>query len=153
MVSNPVMDDFYPADIAPGNYAWDYYRVGLLPGAVHLDGVHALQYIRSRHGDLRGDFARSERQQQVLLAIKGQASHLNVADLPNIANAFNGELKTSMGLAQIRQLLSVAGDFDAQSIHRVVLLPPYTSEGVIAGQDVVIPHWEAIRPLVHQSFP
>jgi anionic cell wall polymer biosynthesis LytR-Cps2A-Psr (LCP) family protein len=125
----------------------------VLPGAVHLDGVHALQYVRSRHGDLRGDFARSERQQQVLLAIKAQASHLNVADLPALAAAFNGEIKTSMGLGRIRQLMSMAGDFDGSGVHRVVLVPPYTSEGFIAGQSVVIPDWSSILPLVHQSFP
>src|SRR6202171_5718584 len=153
IVTNPVMDDFYPADIAPGNYAWDYYRVAVLPGAVHLDGVHALQYVRSRHGDLRGDFARSERQQQVLLAIKAQATHLNVADLPTLAGAFNGEIKTSLGLGRIRQLMSIAGDFDGSSIHPVVLVPPYTTECCIGGQPVVIPDWNAILPVVHQSFP
>ena len=153
IVTNPVMDDFYPSDLTPGGYPYSYYRVAVLPGAVHLDGVHALQYVRSRHGDLRGDFARSERQQQVLLAIKSQASRLNVADLPTLANAFNGEIKTSMGPAHLRQLVSVANDFDGTGIRRVVLAPPYTSEGVIAGQDVVIPHWDTIRPLVHQSFP
>lgn len=152
IVTNPVMDDFYPSDLTPGGYAYDYYRVAVLPGPTHLDGVHALQYVRSRHGDLRGDFARSERQQQVLLAIKGQASHLNVADLPRLAKAFDGEIKTNMGLTRIRQLIGVANDFDGTSIHRIVLVPPYTSEGVIAGQDVVIPHWDTILPFVHQSF-
>src|SRR3981081_4573921 len=138
-VTNPILDDFYPSDLSAGGVPYDYYRAAVLPGAVHLDGVHALQYVRSRHGDLRGDFARSERQQQVLLAIKSQASHLNVADLPALAKAFNGELKTSMGLTRIRQLMSIGNDFDRASIHRVVLVPPYTSESVIAGQDVVIP--------------
>jgi hypothetical protein len=76
-----------------------------------------------------------------------------VADLPTLANAFSGEIKTSMGLTRIRQLMSIGNDFDLASIHRVVLVPPYTSESVIAGQDVVIPHWDTIRPLVHQSFP
>jgi LCP family protein required for cell wall assembly len=153
IVTNPVMDDFYPSDLAPGGYPYDYYRVAVLPGSMHLDGVHALQYVRSRHGDLLGDFARSERQQQVLLAMKGQVSRLNVADLPTLAKAFDGEVKTNMGLTRIRQLMGVANDFDGTSIHRVVLLPPYTSEGTISGQDVVIPHWDTIRPLVHQSFP
>jgi LCP family protein required for cell wall assembly len=151
-VTNPVMDDFYPSDLGVGGYPWDYYRVAVLPGAAHLDGVHALQYVRSRHGDLRGDFGRSERQQQVLLAIKAQASHLNVADLPNLARAFNGEIRTSMGLTRIRQVVAVADQFDAADIHRIVLLPPYTSEGMIAGQNVVIPNWDQILPLVHQSF-
>lgn len=153
IVTNPVLDDFYPSDLTPGGSPYEYYRVAVLPGAVRLDGVHALQYVRSRHGDLRGDFARSERQQQVLLAIKGQSSRLNVADLPALASALNGELKTSMGPTRIRQLLSVAGDFDGQSIHRIVLVDPYTSEGVIAGQYVLMPHWDMIRPLVRQSFP
>ena len=153
VVTNPVMDDFYPSDLGAGDYPYSYYRVAVLPGAVHLDGVHALQYVRSRHGDLRGDFARSERQQQVLLAIKGQASHMNVADLPTLANAFNGEIKTSLGLTRIRQLMAVANDFDGAGVRRVVLVPPYTSEGVIAGQDVVIPNWDQILPLAHQYFP
>jgi LCP family protein required for cell wall assembly len=152
-VTNPVMDDFYPSDLNADGYPWDYYRVAVLPGAVHLDGVHALQYVRSRHGDLRGDFGRSERQQQVLLAIRAQASHLNVADLPSLAKSFSGEIKTSMGLTRIRQVMAIAGQLDASAIHRVVLLPPFTSEGTVAGQNVVIPNWDQILPLVHQSFP
>jgi LCP family protein required for cell wall assembly len=152
VVTNPVMDDFYPSDLGSG-YPYDYYRVAVLPGAVHLDGVHALQYVRSRHGDLRGDFARSERQQQVLLAIKAQASHLNVADLPALADAFNGEIKTSMGLGRMRQVMAMANDFDGSGIHRIVLVPPYTSDGFVGGQSVVIPDWSAILPLVHQTFP
>ena len=153
IVTNPVLDDFYPSDLVPGGNPYDYYRVAVLPGAAHLDGVHALQYARSRHGDLRGDFARSERQQQILLAVKGQASRLSVADLPTLANAFNGEIKTNMGLTRIRQLIGVANDFDGANIRRVVLADPYTSEGLVAGQYVLVPHWDTIRPLVHQSFP
>jgi len=42
LVTNPVMDDFYPADINTSS-PYGYYRVALLPGPVHLDGVHALQ--------------------------------------------------------------------------------------------------------------
>ena len=152
-VTNPVMDDFYPSDLAADGDPYGYYRVAVLPGSTHLDGVHALQYVRSRHGDLRGDFARSERQQQVLLAIKSQASHLNVADLPALAKAFNGELKTSMGLTRIRQLMSMAGEFDGSGVRTVVLVPPYTSEGWVGGQAVVLPDWGQILPLVHQSFP
>ena len=40
-----------------------------------------------------------------------------------------------------------------QGTHRIVLVPPYTSDGFAAGQSVVIPDWSAILPLVHQSFP
>lgn len=152
-VTNPVMDDYYPADLNSADNPYDYYRVAVLPGSAHLDGVHALQYVRSRHGDQRGDFARSERQQQVLLAIKAEASHLNLADLPSLAGAFNGEIKTSIGLDRLRQLLAIANHFDGSNVHRVLLVPPYTSEGFAAGQDVVFPDWKQILPLVHQNFP
>jgi LCP family protein required for cell wall assembly len=152
-VTNPVMDDFYPADLNSADDPYGYYRVAVLPGATHMDGVHALQYVRSRHGDLRGDFARSERQQQLLLAIKSQSSHLNLTDLPTLATAMNGEIKTSISLDRLRALMSIAKDFNGPNIHRVVLLPPYTSEGWADGQSVVFPDWGQILPLVHQSFP
>jgi len=152
-VTNPVMDDYYPNDLSSDQSPYGYHRVAVLPGATHMDGVEALQYVRSRHGDIRGDFARSERQQQLLLAIKATASHLNLADLPALASAFNGEIKTSIGLDRLRAITSIAGNFDGPNIHRVVLVPPYTSEGFAAGQDVVFPDWSRIRPLVRQSFP
>jgi len=152
-VTNPVMDDFYPADLNNADDPYGYYRVAVLPGATHMDGVHALQYVRSRHGDARGDFARSERQQQLLLAIRAQASHLNVADLPRLAAAFNGEIKTSVGLDRLRALLAIAREFNGPNLHRVVLVPPYTSEGFTAGQSVIFPEWGQILPLVHDTFP
>lgn len=152
MVTNPVMDDFYPSDINTSD-PYGYYRVAVLPGAVHLDGVHALQYVRSRHGDLRGDFARSERQQQLLMAIKAKAEHLNAADFPGLAHAMQGELKTTIGLARMRLLFSMASNFSGSNVHRVLLLPPFTSEGFAGGQDVVYPNWGEILPLVHQTFP
>jgi LCP family protein required for cell wall assembly len=152
IVTNPVMDDFYPADINT-NSPYSYYRVALLPGPVHLDGVHALQYVRSRHGDLRGDFARSERQQELLLAMKAESKHLNIANLPDLAAAMNGEVKTSMSLDRMRQLYSVLDQYQPSNIHRIILDSPYTSEGWADGQSVVFPDWGQILPLVHQSFP
>jgi LCP family protein required for cell wall assembly len=152
-VTNPVLDDFYPMDLNPNGNPYDYYRIAVLPGSTHLDGVRALQYVRSRHGDQRGDFARSERQQQLLLAIKAQTKHSNIANLPTVANAMNGEIKTSIGLDRLRALLAIANDFDGTHIHRVVLVPPYTTEGYAAGQDVLFPDWGQILPLVHQTFP
>ncbi len=151
-VTNPVLDDFYPADLNSST-TYGYYRVALMPGPVHLDGVHALQYVRSRHGDLRGDFARSERQQELLLAMKDQAKHLNIADLPDLAAAMSGEIKTSMSLERMRQIYSVLDQYNPADVHRVLLVPPYTSEGFAYGQSVVFPDWGAILPVVHQSFP
>jgi LCP family protein required for cell wall assembly len=153
--SNPVMDDFYPADLESSN-PYSYKRVAVLPGPQHLDGIHALEYVRSRHGDIQEDFGRSQRQQQVLLALRAKAKNVNPTDMPGIAATFNGEFKTSINLGDFRRLrsmLSLAGQItDPAQIQQILLVPPYTSTGVIAGQDVVLPNWPAILPLVRQHF-
>jgi LCP family protein required for cell wall assembly len=152
ITSNPVLDDWYPDDInTPNPYA--IQRIAVLPGPQHLDGGHALQYVRSRHSDLRGDFGRSQRQQQVLIALRAQARNIKPADLPDVAAAFQGELQTSMSLPRIRQLLPIATHVSVESIKQEVLLPPYTSNGKIGDQDVVLPNWSEILPLVRLTFP
>lgn len=152
-VTNPVLDDIYPNDIDQ-KYLYDYTRIAVLPGPQHLDGTHALQYVRSRHNDINGDFGRSARQQEVLLAIKAKASTLNAADLPDISSALSGEFKTSMGLERVRSLLSLANAFDPANVQQVILfVPTYTSYGHIAGQSVLVPHWSQILDVTRQHFP
>jgi LCP family protein required for cell wall assembly len=152
VTSNPVMDDFYPNDINSGN-PYGTYRVAVLPGSQHMDGIHAMQYVRSRHSDLRGDFGRSQRQQQVLLALRAKAKYVNPADLPTLATAFNGELKFDLSIQEIRELLPLAAKIQPQSVKQIVLLGGYTSGQVIDGADALVPNWSLIRPLVHQYFP
>jgi anionic cell wall polymer biosynthesis LytR-Cps2A-Psr (LCP) family protein len=109
--------------------------------------------VRSRHGDLAGDFARSQRQQQLLLAVKIKLRTLNSADLPELVSAFSGELKTSISLTRIGDLFALAQFFnDPNSVHQVVLLPPYTRAAVIDGQDALVPNWDLILPRVRQIF-
>jgi LCP family protein required for cell wall assembly len=152
-VTNPVLDDFYPNDLDV-KYIYGYLRVAVLPGPQHLDGTNALRYVRSRHDDINGDFGRSARQQQVLLALKAKASTLNAADLPDIVNALQGEFKTSMGLDRVRSLLGVASAFDAANVKQIVLyVPAYTSYGTISGQSVLIPHWSQILAITRANFP
>jgi LCP family protein required for cell wall assembly len=151
VTSHPVLDDEYPADVY-SRFPFDYQRVAVLPGPQHLDGIHAMQYVRSRHGDLQSDFGRSQRQQQVLLAIRQKAHQLAPEDIPAIAAAMSGELKTDISLNQVIDLLPLAASLDnPNSIHQIVLLPPYTHGG--GPHSSVIPVWGAILPLVHSYFP
>ena len=152
VASNPVLDDFYPKDINnPDPY--EIERIAVLPGPQHMDGIHALQYVRSRHDDLRSDFGRSIRQQQVLLALRAKAKLLGIADLPDIANAMNQQFNTDMSIGQIGQLLPIAGGVSLSDVQQVILLPPYTSSATIGNQDVLLPNWNLILPTVRQYFP
>ena len=153
VATNPVMDDYHPSDVL-GAYPYDYVRVAVLSGPQHVDGIRALQYVRSRHDDLQGDFGRSQRQQQVLLAIRQKAKQISPTDIPNLAASLNGEVKTSIALNRVTDLVTFASGFDTEAIQQVVLLPPYTHGGtVIGGQSVLTPNWSLILPLVHQTFP
>jgi len=151
VTSNPVMDDYYPADVYGGS-PYGYQRVAVLAGPQHLDGIHAMQYVRSRHSDLQSDFGRSKRQQQVLQAIRLKAKQLAPSDIPALASAIGGELKTSIGLDRVARLVPLAASFDnPDSIQQFVLASPYSRGG--APGDSLYPNWGLILPLVHQYFP
>jgi LCP family protein required for cell wall assembly len=151
VTTHAVLDDLYPADIY-SRFPFDYQRVAVLPGPQHLDGLQAMQYVRSRHGDLQSDFGRSQRQQQVLLAIRTKAKQLAPEDIPSIAAALSGELKTNISLTRVIDLLPLAASLDnPDSITQIVLLPPYTHGGGPGGS--ILPDWGAILPLVQTYFP
>jgi polyisoprenyl-teichoic acid--peptidoglycan teichoic acid transferase len=154
--TGPVMDDFYPADVETSN-AYGYERVNVLAGPQHLNGVQAMQYVRSRHSDLQGDVGRSKRQQAVLIALRAKAKYLNASDIPDLATTFSGQFKTSIPLSRIRSLLPLATALsDPNQVKQVFLdgSPYYTAETLPAPVgDALRPNWSAILPLVHQDFP
>src|SRR5262249_39461256 len=73
-VTHPLVDDNYPDDTSrSGTHKTNPYavkRIYLAPGAQHLNGAQVLEYVRSRHADLVGDIGRTQRQQEVLQALK-----------------------------------------------------------------------------------
>jgi LCP family protein required for cell wall assembly len=151
VTTNPVLDDYYPQDVDGGN-PYGYKRVAVLAGPQHLDGRHAMEYVRSRHSDYQSDFGRSKRQQQVLTAIRQKAKVLGPADVPVLASAIGGEVKTSIGLDRIAMLLPLAASFDnPDSIQQFILNSPYTRGGAPDGS--LYPNWGLILPLVRQYFP
>ena len=152
VATNPVMDDFYPADLS-GKDPYAYERVAVLPGPQHMNGMQALMYVRSRHGDLRSDFGRSQRQQQVLLALRAKAKLLGIANLPDIATAMGNDFSTDMTISEIASLLPIASNIQLQNVKQVILASPYTSTGVLDNEDVLLPDWNLILPETHLYFP
>jgi len=152
----PVMDDFYPADVDTSN-AFGYERVNVLAGPQHLNGMQAMQYVRSRHSDLQGDVGRSKRQQAVLIALRAKAKYLNASDIPDLASSFNGQFKTSIPLSRIRSLLPLATALsDPNQVKQVFLdgSPYYSTETLPPPVgEALRPNWLTILPLVHQDFP
>jgi LCP family protein required for cell wall assembly len=154
-VAHPITDDNYPDDV--GNHTNDIYaykRLYIPPGPQHLDGLPALEYVRSRHADLVGDFGRSARQQQVLSALKTKLNNPDiVGKLPAIANDLNGFVKTDMQLTDAFKLMNFARSLDPNKINRVILGPPYSSSANLpGGESIVNPNCAKIVPVIAKMF-
>jgi LCP family protein required for cell wall assembly len=156
-VNHPIFDDFYPDDTRPGD-PYAYTRVFIPAGWRHLSGRQALEYVRSRHGDSNGDFSRSARQQQLLLALRKKVSAFNViTNLPSLVNDLQDAVQTDLTIPQLFDLAQLSRHIQEGNIHRVVLQAPYycdygwrTQNGLRVS--VLIPNWSRIRPLVKQVF-
>jgi LCP family protein required for cell wall assembly len=159
-VSHAIVDDNYPNDINNKADPYAIERLYLAPGPQHLNGQQALEYVRSRHADLVGDFGRSARQQQVLLSLKSKLNNPSIfGKLSTIANELRGSVKTDMQLTDVLKLMNFARSLDTKAIQRLVLGPPYSTpgtapadSGVDAGASVVFPNCSQITPALQKLF-
>ncbi len=152
-VMHPIVDDNYPNDTgANANDPYALKRLYLPPGPQHLDGPTALNYVRSRHADLVGDFGRSARQQQVLSALKTKLSNPSIfGQLTQIASDLNGFVKTDMQLPDVLKLMNFARSINANQINKLTLGPPYShSVNLSDGTSVVIPECAKVIPAISQ---
>lgn len=76
-------------------------------GRVHMNGELALKYARTRHQD--GDFGRSKRQIQVLLAVRDKAMRLDVLPrLPGLIQEMWGVAQTDLKPSEVLALAQAA---------------------------------------------
>src|SRR5579884_92174 len=153
-VSHPILDDFYPNDQGSAN-PYGYERLFIPAGWTHLSGRQALEYVRTRHGDLAGDFGRSARQQQVLMQLERQANGWNLLlKIPELANAMKGMLQTDLSPNKLFDLARLARHIPPSHITRVVLSAPTycTPDTTADGQNILDPDWQTITPVVQKLF-
>lgn len=160
-VTHPITDDVYPDDTGSSQNAYAYKRLYLTPGPQHLDGPTALEYVRSRHADLVGDFGRSARQQQVLSQLKSKltSSPDIITKLPELAKDLNGYLKTDMSnILDVIKLMNFARTIDPNKMQRVILSPPTFSSAAVAqsgvdqGEDIFNPICGPIQQTIAKMF-
>ena len=153
IANNPVMDDYYPADLSGGN-PFDYERILVLPGAQHMSGTLALEYVRARHDDAYGDFARSQRQQQILIALRAKTKHVSIADVPNLATSLGSDFQTEHEHRPGERAAADRGLGAARRRSRRWCCCRRTrAPSTSTGQDALAPNWALIRPEVAKYFP
>jgi LCP family protein required for cell wall assembly len=158
-VLHPVVDDNYPSDTTNPNNPYSYERVYIAPGPQHLDGQTALEYVRSRHGDLLEDVGRAARQQELLLALKQKLDNPAIFTyLDAIAIDLQGSVLTSLSIQQVLELANFARGLNAQDFTQMALgLPDYGYGETIDSYEGVIwveePLWGAISQTINEIFP
>ncbi|MFC2947274.1 LCP family glycopolymer transferase [Virgibacillus sediminis] len=76
-------------------------------GEIHLNGEEALEYIRMRKNDPRGDLGRNERQRQVVTAALQQAaSFSSIGKVDDILNILGSNVQTDMDMDILQTLFT-----------------------------------------------
>lgn len=140
---DPIGADTQPKNLKPG--------VQTLPGAV------ALAYARERHTE-GGDFARSARQQQVILGIRNRILEFNllpglIANSAQLYAELSAGIKTNLSLDDAIQLAVLATQISSEDIRQGVI----GQEHVVFGRSpdnlsILIPMPDKIRELRDEVF-
>jgi LCP family protein required for cell wall assembly len=146
------------------SYDCRFETISFEQGWVKMDGDTALKFVRSRHGTNgeSSDFARSRRQQQVLLALKSNifstSTLLNPSRISSLLNALEDNISTNLSVWEIVRLAKVFRSIDASHISSHVLdtsesSPLYAT--ILDGAYVLLPKnndWRPIQAMAAHIF-
>jgi polyisoprenyl-teichoic acid--peptidoglycan teichoic acid transferase len=139
--------------IGPGNTRT------LEPGVQTLDGATTLAYARMRYTE-GGDFDRSSRQMEVIMALRDQILNFNqlptlIAKSPKLYQELASGIRTNLTLDQVVQLALLAAQVDTEKIKQGIIGPPKQVEFATNpedGQAILIPVPDQIRILRDEVF-
>ncbi|MBN1168877.1 LCP family protein [Candidatus Woesebacteria bacterium] len=130
-------------------------------GENKMNGVTALKFVRSRHSEQHGgDFARSQRQQAVLDAVKDRLLTLEALDdIPDFYQRFNEMLSTDLTISAITEISKALGNpynyelVDVRISDENVLMNSRSNDG----QFILIPkagvgNWDEIHMFVEENL-
>lgn len=127
-VEREFTDYYYPVEgkeAAPR--AERYETVTFTQGLQIMDGETALKYVRSRKGTNNEDtdFARSERQQKVIAAIKDKALSLdtliNPSKLKDLYDLYANDIDTNIGMSEIQNFYILSQQIRFDKVISIVL--------------------------------
>lgn len=115
-------------------------------GLQTMDGKRALLYARSRMGSARGDFDRTERQRDILVALQNEvlssSTLANPKKLYDLMSTFGENVRTDLnGLDEVKRLFEIGKNIGQDKIISVSLAddPILVTTDFINGQSVVRP--------------
>lgn len=143
------------------------YTLDVGTGNQHFDGLRALAYSRCRHCDNRGDFGRSDRQREVIIAMRRKIISLgtfsNPVKMSQLIDSFGDRVTTNLSVPDdVMRLYGIGqaiGDSEIKSISLVdepnVLIGSGSSSlglGSIQVPKAGIYRYDAIQSYVRTTF-
>lgn len=120
-----------------------YEQIHFDEGKNQMDGNEALKYVRSRHSDQHGgDFARSLRQQALLLGLRDKFISLDaVKNADKLFSEVSSMIRTDLDLSTIKKLLEINGKPEDYKVSFISLNDQNTliSTKSFDGQFILIP--------------
>ncbi len=153
---------FPTEDTGPDAHEWQ--TVSFTQGTQHMDGVHALMFARSRHGNNGegSDFARSRRQQIVIDAIRTKLLSLgtlsNPGKLTKLWTAISSHLQTNLSAWDMLKLAPLGLNFSEATITSNVLTDANDGELIatsVEGSYMLFPKkpdWSDVRNIIADPF-
>ncbi len=110
---------------------YDGYGVGdrgfsVTAGEQHFDGATALAYARSRKGAGESDFTRQARQQQILIALRDQATRGGslLFELPTLLDAVGETVRSDIPVGRLPALAAIMEEVGRRDVTSVVIRAP-----------------------------
>jgi LCP family protein required for cell wall assembly len=148
----PAAGEEAAAELTPAaqkGYEFLYIEAGLHT----LDGATALRYARTR-ASVTADFARVQRQQAVLLAMRHKALQLGLlAKAPQLWQTMRHTIETDLQPADILPLVRLAMQIPRANIHTALISHAHTTDyKTDTGARVLLPNYAQINPVVAEMF-
>lgn len=154
-----------PTSLYDPTMAWEngWNPVLAKKGNQVFNGKRALLYVRSR--ETSSDFARSERQRAVMLALKQKVEQLgtlsNPLKLSGLLNSFGDNVTTDLSLSDASRMYDITKQIPEDAVKSVGLTSngnSFVTTGRVGNQSIVRPvaglyDYDAIRMFIRQTLP
>lgn len=168
-VSQAFTDTQYPIpgkehDTCPGDptNACVYETVHFDAGLQHMNGDRSLIYVRSRHADGAegSDFARSRRQQEVVIALKNRLMHptqwMTLARLKALPKVLDDATDTDMNMGELMTVGKLFLKIPQNSMKKIAFdtLLTQPPEYLYGGRFVLVPtdDWQTVQSFIAQQL-
>lgn len=119
---NESSDSLSGPSVPSPDYSCRFQILTFKEGVMHMDGKIALAFSRSRHGNNGegSDFARSHRQQKIMLAVKDKlfsaSTFLNPVRITGIFDTLQKNISTNLSVSQLMRLAKEFKDLKSENV-------------------------------------